>query len=198
MSDSDSALSFIRQRRDLFVISALLIVAQIAHFRVNETLSLFGASITVGNPNVLAYSLWALWAYWLVRYIQFFVREQTVNKIKHVIFNRISISLAKRVAILFQRNPSINVFQPIDDTLHGAIVFDDGCLQVEMPARLCEGTRIQLRSSGMSYRYFVPLDEYIGCVIVKLPYFVFIDTEFTDYIFPFLFAITPVMIFFAQ
>lgn len=198
MSDSDSALSFIRQRRDLFVISALLIVAQIAHFRVNETLSLFGASITVGNPKVLAYSLWALWAYWLIRYLQFFLREGSVNKIKNVIFNRISISLAKRVAILFQRNPSINVFQPIDDTLHGAIVFYDGGLQVEMPARLYEGTRIQLRSGGMSYRYFVPLDEYIGCVIVKLPHFVFIDTEFTDYIFPFLFAITPVMIFFAQ
>ncbi|MDO8927352.1 MAG: hypothetical protein Q7U94_10630 [Sideroxyarcus sp.] len=200
MSDSDSALSFIRQRRDLFVISALLSVSQLAHFRVNETLALFGASITVGNPQVLTFSLWVLWAYWMLRYIQFFLREKAIDKIRNVIFERVKTPLAKRAAILFQRNHSINVFQPIDSKVSRNICIEaDGGMQVELPVRVFEGIRIHLyNNNGMNYRYLVPRGEYIGCVFFKLPHFVLIDTEFTDYIFPFLFAITPLIVFLSQ
>lgn len=198
MSDSDSALSFIRQRRDLFVISALLSIAQIAHFRVNETLSLFGASITVGNPKVLTFSLWVLWGYWLVRYIQFFLREKSIDKIKDAILARVRVPLALRAVILFQRDPSINVFRPIDVVSKNHHIDIEEGFQVELPVRVYEGIKIQLHKNAMSYRYFVPLDEYIGCVVFKLPHLIFVDTEFTDYIFPLLFAFAPLIIFVFQ
>lgn len=198
MSDSDSALSFIRQRRDLFVISALLTVAQIAHFRVNETLSLFGASISVGRPEVLVYSLWLLWAYWLVRYIQFFLREKAIDKISNAIFMRVRMPLANRSAILFQRGHSIDAFQPVESAPRMSWINLEGGIEVEYPKHVYEGIQIILRKENLIYRYFVPNAEYFGCAIFKLPHFIFIDTEFTDYIFPFLFALVPLVIFLSQ
>lgn len=198
MSDSDSALSFTRQRRDLFVISALLIVAQVAHFRVSEKLALFGASITVGNPDVLAYFLWLLWAYWLVRYIQFFRREKAIEKIKNAIFDRVRKPLAIRSAILFYRNRPINVFQPVERTPKQSWVDIEDGFEVEYPHLLPEGIRIYLRKNDTSYSYLVPREEYIGCVLFKLPHFIIFDTEFTDYLFPLLFAFAPLVILITQ
>ncbi|MBA3022996.1 MAG: hypothetical protein KKB48_03940 [Gammaproteobacteria bacterium] len=198
MSDSDSALSFIRQRRDLFVISALLIVAQVAHFRINETLSLLGASITVGKPEVLVYSLWLLWAYWLVRYVQFFRREKAVDKVKYAIFDRVRKPLAIRSAILFYRDHPINVFQPVERTLRQSWIDIEDGFEVEYPHLLPEGVQIYLRKNDMSYTYLVPLEEYIECVLFQLPHFIIFDTEFTDYLFPLLFAFAPLVILISQ
>src|ERR1022692_2649777 len=70
--DQDSSTAFVRQRRDLFVISAFLLIAQIAELEPTE-LSFLGMKVSVHNSTALIYALWALWLYWLLRYSQAFI-----------------------------------------------------------------------------------------------------------------------------
>jgi hypothetical protein len=70
--DQDSSTAFVRQRRDLFVISAFLLIAQIAELEPTK-LSFLGLEVNVHNSAALIYALWALWLYWLLRYFQAFI-----------------------------------------------------------------------------------------------------------------------------
>ena len=68
-STDDSSTSFHRQRRDLFVISAALIFAQLANIEIHK-LSLLGTDLEIHNSIFVARAAWVLWGYWLVRYFQ--------------------------------------------------------------------------------------------------------------------------------
>lgn len=70
--DNDDSTTFLRQRRDLFAISALLLLIPIADIKVASTVAIqqFGMSMNIGKPEVIAYGLWILWAYWYLRYFQ--------------------------------------------------------------------------------------------------------------------------------
>lgn len=68
--DSEESTKFIRQRRDLFVISGILLFTQLANVTFQDQAQLSGISIQVGKPNVINYFLWGLWAYWYWRYFQ--------------------------------------------------------------------------------------------------------------------------------
>jgi hypothetical protein len=61
-SGEDASTSFIRQRRDLFVISAVLLVAQLAGSQPTK-LSFFGPDIQTERAHTLIYAASALWAY---------------------------------------------------------------------------------------------------------------------------------------
>jgi hypothetical protein len=71
MSESadDSSTSFHRQRRDLFVISAILILAQLTNAEPHK-LNFLGVEIDIRNAAVLTVAAWLLRGYWLVRYLQ--------------------------------------------------------------------------------------------------------------------------------
>lgn len=70
--EQDSSTAFVRQRRDFFVISAFLLIAQIAELEPTK-LSFLGMEVNVHNSSALIYALWALWFYWLLRYFQAFI-----------------------------------------------------------------------------------------------------------------------------
>lgn len=61
--------AFIRQRRNLMLVSVALFLAIGAGFRPEQIL-IFGSKITLDNPDYVTYGIWLLWGYWLVRYIQ--------------------------------------------------------------------------------------------------------------------------------
>jgi len=95
--DQDSSTAFVRQRRDLFVISAFLLIAQIADLEPTE-LSFLGMKVNVHNSTALIYALWALWLYWLLRYSQAFI-----NLPGEVIKTAYTAEVDKRVAALVKK-----------------------------------------------------------------------------------------------
>jgi hypothetical protein len=67
----DVRAGFIRQRRNLFVISLVLLFAQLADLTVNE-LDVFGTKIKIGSPVAVDFALWTAWVYWFIRYYVYF------------------------------------------------------------------------------------------------------------------------------
>ena len=67
----DTQSGFIRQRRNLMVMSLVVLFAEIADLKI-EKLSIFGSEATFGNPQTVKTALWILLIYWLVRYYQYF------------------------------------------------------------------------------------------------------------------------------
>jgi len=61
--------AFIRQRRNLMLISVALLLVIGAGFRP-EKINILGNTITVDNPDYIIYGIWMLWSYWFIRYIQ--------------------------------------------------------------------------------------------------------------------------------
>lgn len=62
---------FIRQRRNLIVISLVTLFAQYADVTLSQ-LNVFGNVITIGHPIAIRAVLWIAWFYWLVRYFVYY------------------------------------------------------------------------------------------------------------------------------
>jgi len=62
---------FIRQRRNLILISLILLFVEVAEVSFNK-INLLGNELTISNPDVVTYSLWVAFIYWLIRYYQYF------------------------------------------------------------------------------------------------------------------------------
>lgn len=70
--EKEESTAFLRQRRDLFVISAILLLIPIAQIHIADKISMqqLGITLDIGKPKMIIYALWALWAYWYLRYFQ--------------------------------------------------------------------------------------------------------------------------------
>lgn len=69
--DADIYSGFVRQRRNLIVMSMVVLLSEVANLRV-EKISFFGNEATIGNPALVNTVLWVLLIYWLIRYYQYF------------------------------------------------------------------------------------------------------------------------------
>jgi len=68
MSEQD--IGFVRQRRNLMIISLLLLFSEIAELRVSK-LSAFGNELLIGAPQAVNAALWDAGVYWLIRFYQY-------------------------------------------------------------------------------------------------------------------------------
>lgn len=64
----------LRQRRNLIVISAILLLFDFAKVEIAKV-SLLGTELIVGNAQVVKYCAWILWGYFLLRYYQYWRAE---------------------------------------------------------------------------------------------------------------------------
>lgn len=104
MSENDDSTAFLRQRRDLFVISAILLLVPIAEVQIADQISLqqLGMSLYIGRPEIISYALWILWAYWYIRYYQAyknitrnFYKEKLTSKVRSnalICFRKLALS----------------------------------------------------------------------------------------------------------
>ncbi len=62
---------FIRQRRNIIIISLVVLLAEISDIQINK-INIFGNEVLINNPNILHLFLWIALFYWLIRYYQYF------------------------------------------------------------------------------------------------------------------------------
>ena len=67
-ADDDTQQGFLRQRRNLFVVSIVLAVVQLTGATIGESFTVLGITINLESPFFVAYVLWCLWLYWFYRY----------------------------------------------------------------------------------------------------------------------------------
>lgn len=66
---------FIRQRRNLMLLSMFLLIYDFANIQIAKV-SLLGTELIAGRPQVLEWVIWGIWAYLSVRYAQYFAAEE--------------------------------------------------------------------------------------------------------------------------
>ena len=118
-----------RKRRNLVLLSALIILVYAAGIELPDRLSIFGIQFGVIAPKIMVAFMWIVFGYWLLLYIQHFQQRSKAEWITEV--NRRSVEIEKRKMIRdFRReNPQHKdsnlkmLFQDIDAAnMHGTIL----------------------------------------------------------------------------
>lgn len=73
--DESDDVSFLRQRRNIILMSLTILFFELAGIRISE-LSLAGNKIIVSNPEVIEISLIVFYSYFLIRYHQIYLSDQ--------------------------------------------------------------------------------------------------------------------------
>lgn len=196
--DQDSSTAFIRQRRDLFVISAFLLIAQIAELEPTK-LSFLGMEVNVHNSTALIYALWGLWFYWLLRYFQAFLNlpekvieaayKGEVDELIAAIVKKREWEKMKRVVELTSEYSGAKVLPPqirhFQDGASGEFHYGWN------PYLLLDGDK-----KGLSHvKIEVTSGENFIANILATASLCFRRIEVTEYLFPFVFGSSPVLYF---
>lgn len=121
----DIRAGFIRQRRNLIIISLVLLFTQYAELTVRH-LSVFGNIIEIGQPVALPAVLWVAWGYWLLRYYTYY------HDLGDKGFRRVRMEQLKR---LLERDAPILLTRHVEahegwDCSDGKIRYKPGTLDV--------------------------------------------------------------------
>lgn len=104
---------FVRQRRNLMIVSLVLLFSEATELRV-EKISAFGTELLVGQPQAVTMALWVAAVYWLVRFYQY-SGAVFPNAIENIIQNQVNYKTCQKVAIkrLIIEEPSL--LEPINN-----------------------------------------------------------------------------------
>lgn len=103
MSKSQLELSdgTLRQRRNLLLVTMLLIFMQHGQVEFGTDVKIFGASASIGNPDFLLQFLFIIQAYFLWRFYQYFNADAAYselrNQYRHTLTNRLDSSTLRQI-----------------------------------------------------------------------------------------------------
>jgi len=195
---NDESTNFLRQRRDLFVISSVLLLIPIAGIEINNQISMqqFGISLKISRPEVIHYALWVLWGYWYIRYIQAYraLNQQFFNNKYYSEMSSCLYSTYYKLATKEHDNLVNN------DMLAsgGGFTFKKQSYRFLKSEYICEFSAYDpeygstfpisktLTYKGLGYLY-CQIKVILKCVIANI--------EATEYLLPFIFGISPLVYF---
>jgi hypothetical protein len=88
---------FVRQRRNLMIVSLVLLFSEATELKV-EKINVFGTELFVNHPYAVNVVLWVVALYWLVRYYQY-SRAEYHGALEQFIQSRISQKTCPPVAL---------------------------------------------------------------------------------------------------
>jgi hypothetical protein len=203
MSDEqDSSTNFLRQRRDLFVISAILLLIPVAEIQTADhiTIPFIGVSLSVGKPEVITLSLWILWIYWYLRYFQAYLSlnknyfyEKYISAISGYLYP-IFAELAEQSKAKVIRNnehfskkgASCNYSFIKQEYFLLKSVYTCEYSGYDPSTSADEKVQKVIAFSGLKY-IFIKIKALLKCC--------FANIEATEYMFPFVFGISPLVYF---
>ncbi len=200
----------IRQRRNLIIIS-LIVSFLIAGDVTFKEINILGSKALVGQPNTVYYFLGVGWFYLLFRYYQYFLGfkkeafEPFVDILKENSKNFISEKINQ------EPNKYLNDVFAYRNTLekgfNNRIVLEANCKRVSIASQLIEfsnwdGLIRFYKKDGTSkehnikdFKINLELNEFKLNLIKAFSHFVIQKKAFTDYIFPYFIALTPILCF---
>lgn len=94
---------FLRQRRNLIGINAIIILFKVAEISIKE-LTILGTTFDINKPEVIPYFVWTLWVYFLIRYYQY-LRMESSFKIFMDLMDSVNRNLLNYVDLKFKTQP---------------------------------------------------------------------------------------------
>jgi hypothetical protein len=202
-SEGDESTAFVRQRRDLFVISSILVVGLLADVQVKK-LAIFGTELEVGHSPVFSYAAWFLWAYWLLRYWQSY-RETHFRDVK-VDYTDVCREMLDRAFEARVEQATINIMLGHPEIANG---LNAGTATLAPPTRVDRGVERDVAWVDWIPNFKLQTGEIIALTQTRtrihglqlwelktkaVTVLCLNRLTFTEYIFPFIFAAFPVVI----
>lgn len=168
----------LRQRRNLVVISAVLLIFDFAQVKISKV-SVLGTELLVGNPQTLMVCAWLLWAYFLLRYYQYW-RQESKGEIKS--------SLIEQFDLYIKAYTGVQLHQ---DETTGAINDEYKLSQLGLFSWSYISQSYDLVTGGLKDNQGVRLSciVLVGLWLKSVLYVVFQTPHTTDHILPFLMAV---------
>ena len=110
--DDHLQTAFVRQRRNLIIITIILAIIEIADLRL-KTINILGNVFDIGHPEVIPWFLWTAFGYFLLRYSQYLNSLQNVS-IKRDYKKQLEIFSNAEVSDLIYRREGIRMFAITD------------------------------------------------------------------------------------
>lgn len=187
------AKAFVRQRRNLLIVSVSLAATILMELRLETPVSFFGNTISIGNPNAIGVLLWALWLYFLVRYLAFHAQYQPTSEDVSAFFlgqrqkyvgytARKAIETAHPEIVERKTNVSFQGFKKRSATQYSATVTISA-----MPNAPEQTVEIDLKLFPVWLA---------GCKALLRAGFTYAPT--TEYILPYVVAVVPLILYFSK
>jgi len=95
---------FIRQRRNLMIVSLVLLFSEVAELEISK-LNVFGNDLLIGEPRAISGALWVAGFYWLLRFYQY-SRPGFTDAIRGTIHQRAQqIARPTALALVLKKHP---------------------------------------------------------------------------------------------
>lgn len=169
----------LRQRRNLLIISIILISIQIAGVRLKNGISIVGVTIEFTHPERIIWGLWILWLYFLLRYFQYFKEENDLG-----IHEEMSEWIEKRIPNF---DPFKNGFK---NWVEWKFIFFWSIYTSDIQSKNQDQTYKHIKSTqdpnNKIFKLSLSLRSFLH-VALKTP-------RFTDYVLPFFVAFAPLLL----
>ncbi len=194
-NEEEASSTFVRQRRDLFLISSLLLIAQVADINV-EKLSLIGIDLKVEKAPALYAALWALWLYWFLRcYVAFRSIRGTPlwtsyrGELATCLNLAIHRAARRHAEEVMERSPEFRVGHPdfASNVAHGPLTLWTATISGNPTIRSSDGNTHQLPSLTVTIG---PLRLW-WMRLLALTTLCVSRIEGTEYLFPFVYGLAP-------
>ncbi|MDP3607789.1 MAG: hypothetical protein Q8R74_01795 [Methylophilus sp.] len=207
--NNDESTAFLRQRRDLFVISAILLLIPIAEIKStgNFSLPLLGIAMSIGKPQILMQALWIMWIYWYFRCFQSyknlsrdFVSEgfhSCINKYIYYEFDKEYKKITPGILKRYADSKDININElSIQNSTPSNLTWEYASRKIhftftplitrsvnnEILHNYKKSETLQL---GWASNLWIRTRAALDLIFTKL--------EFTEYYFPFIFGLLPII-----
>ncbi len=189
---------FVRQRRNLILISFTLLISLLGHVLVKR-INILGNEFPIEQTIRASVILWPLWIYWFFRYFQAFMEEGR-GKLVDAYRSRFNEGLGKKAAQRLNPDNYDGFKTPVMKEV-GAQLLARTLTRTESTPEgqeylfnLEAANRIRESSTGLGQIRFKFSNSEIRAVRFKtLVAITFVTTAITEYVLPFLIAAAPVV-----
>jgi len=177
---------FIKQRRNLLLISCILIFITYTNIDIQD-ISLLGIKLkNSSNPDAIIWAAWSIFLYFTIRYYQYFVQEAYPVLIKTFtthIDNRIA-NFSRKQMLIVSDNQSTYEPNP-----YNGLMNTNWSFQINVPKKRILGKTREAETIDCQFTK----REILSLYVKSLVYITFHHHNVSDYLFPFLLALSCVI-----
>lgn len=191
--EDDIRQGFNRQRRNLMIVSLVLLFAQTTGLTIKK-ISFFGNEVDLPGPISATHWLWVFWGYWFWRYYAFF-RDLGNKGIKQRAKVRILHLVERYYKKKVHRTKKGQKYKDLKNpTFHISKIFQPKRFEYKIHVNVSEGTT-HYEGFEDSVSFDNPNERRsLSIIFIRSWIYVLFNTHvFLEYIFPFLLGISPLI-----
>lgn len=196
--EADIKQHFIKQRRNLIVISLLVLFAELLGIQV-EKINFFGIESKLNNPHLIKPILWVALIYWFIRYTQY-LHDLGERGFKKEFFKKMDAIIARKA---FKKKinsdefkKKLSVGNDMKERKFSLVSYYDVRRKLKLYGLVLRIAHHDYYGSGSTYderETITETKEFILPAIRSIVYVILSTRLFTEYVLPYIIFLCPVV-----